>query len=520
MRSAPCRACWLALLALAACPAGPGNWSQSDPPVVTVTTPQPTTVGQNYHLTIQISGCDRLQKVDLYDNQTFLQTTAFAANPIDVDVPANRIPYRSGVAANPLFLAKAYCADGRVGTSPPAPGKFFPVEKVIQAAGGAPTVPDSFIAQGKGGSAVFIGCDVDQSGTGQLVVVDTNAVVGFQRTPAVPACTADASFTDRNLATGTRWMMVPGAGYLEFDDTLTVKTSMAANAMALGVAPDGDAIVYNGGIIGNGGGLFRIHHASGSTDFTRAAWQYAPLGAVISNIVVDHIGNVVLTTWNETAGPSLAAITIERVNYWTGTAAGIYQIRGYPVPIGGISAPQARLSSSGTVLFFPVSVAPGQSKVEACATITPNCTNVRGADGQPPGLVWESGLLTGDIAVAQPYADDSRIAAISPTHAWFLDGASGGVQTGDGQAVLPEGALQYMAYQAGLGRDFYLLSGSGVPTEVVAVESAEAGVAYRFSMNNGSLSVAVDDEGRAWLRIATKLVKPYRMVEYRQAMTN
>jgi hypothetical protein len=85
--------------------------------------------------------------------------------------------------------------------------------------------------------------------------------------------------------------------------------------------------------------------------------------------------------------------------------------------------------------------------------------------------------------------------------------------------VLTNGALITTHVQQGKAHDFFLMNGDGfnLPIEVVGFDAAERGEVLRYQLPIGSLMVAIDDDGRAWMRHGQKLVKLHPMRQYRLA---
>lgn len=513
--------------------APPGN-PLPDPPAVTVVLPNPTVVGTQIRVEITVTGCDQVQKVELFDDQLLLRTLTFSGNPLTFDVPANQIPYRNGIAANPLFKAKAICTDGRHNTSAPASGRFLPVDRVIRAVGGGQTVTDTFVATGAGSGTRFLGCSEDPAG-GQRQVVAVNAegsLINVNNSLAI-ACSDAATFSERTVF-GTRWMLEPydannptkPSGLLELNDELgpthlAAVSTFASKALAMAVAPDGDVVVAILNPISDQLlELRRIRHGAGvvGPDYSQWPIQVIPAGLIISNIVIDRSAQVAVTSWREPIGnPNVGEVVVDRFDYRNGNRLAQYVMRQIAFGLGN-SAPRpiARLNANGSVVYFPLQVTSVTSQVVACATRTPGCSNLPGSDGQPAGLLWESEVLPAPLLIAHPYASDSRLAAIGATAAWFLNAQTGAVVRSS-QPLRPAGALVFLAFQEGRAKDFYLLSGSSRPTELIALENAEGGELIRFGLANGSLSVAVGDDGHPWFRVNNDLLKPHRLVEYRRA---
>src|SRR5688500_14964368 len=98
------------------CSDGPSGPIIPDPPQVEVSLPQPSVAGLRFPVQITVSGCEFVDKVELFDDQTLLRTLTWSGNPLSVELEPNEIPYRT-VAARPLFRAKVFCTDGRYNTS-------------------------------------------------------------------------------------------------------------------------------------------------------------------------------------------------------------------------------------------------------------------------------------------------------------------------------------------------------------------------------------------------------------------
>ena len=94
-------------------------------------------------------------------------------------------------------------------------------------------------------------------------------------------------------------------------------------------------------------------------------------------------------------------------------------------------------------------------------------------------------------------------------------------------ALSPEGGLVVLQVQSGAppnAQAFYLLNGpppqEGLPApqplEIVATDDPAKGELYRYQINAGSISVAMDEPATLWMRAGGSLVRPLTLGEYRQ----
>jgi hypothetical protein len=96
-----------------------------------------------------------------------------------------------------------------------------------------------------------------------------------------------------------------------------------------------------------------------------------------------------------------------------------------------------------------------------------------------------------------------------------------------GEPLIPEGGLVVLQVQSGappFTQAFYILTGpapqANLPTpqplEIVATDDPTKGELYRYQINAGSISVAMDDSGTLWMRRGGDIVRPLTPAEYRQ----
>lgn len=490
------------------------------PPRVFLTAPESNVAGTQLPLSVNVTGCQAVSALSILDEGVLVKAVTYAASPTPVVLSSadlgNRYAAR-GISADLSLVAKATCDDGRSNTSPPVAVRFFPVELVIDP--GTQAAPDSFYAEGGiGGTPVtFVGCVGTPSGNA-LARVDTNgAVIALNASLPFP-CTIGSQITDRNLATGKRWLWERGVGAFAFDGTLSITSVLLGSVAALGVGPDGDAIINDDKA--RPGALKRIAHAAGAGG-ANVAWTFDPAGLLMGSPRVEtSTGTVALSLFIDDMGSNVGTVAVQRVNYATGAVVSKYDLK--LIAYGALNAPvipPGVFDQSGAVLYFPFQIGEQNglptSAVIACGTSSSGCSGAT--------LLWQSAPLTGLVLAALPFSAGSQIAAVASQHLWFLDAATGQVTNHSGQPVSPTGALVAQGIQPGAGSDFYLLNGpwGGFPTELVAVDSPAQGELLRYEIEGGTspssaLNLAIDDSGAAWVRIGLKLVKLLPLTQYRQ----
>ncbi|MBI3182183.1 MAG: hypothetical protein HYZ28_08565 [Myxococcales bacterium] len=513
----------LGLLAALACtPPPPPPPPPRDPPQVFLLAPEANVVGTSIKLTLNVNGCDKVASASVLDRESFIKNVDFQGNPTTVEIASNELSSQYatlGIAADLSLVAKATCDDGRTNKSQPTPAKFFPVEQVVESAAGNQMAPDVFYAEGGigGTGTTFVGCVGTQSGTALARVDTTGTVIGANTSLPFP-CSYLSQFTDKNAATGKRWMWERGKGAFAFDQNLNITSYYVGALYALGVGPDGDAIVYESKAPVSS--VMRISHAAAPPGNLRWAGGYKPSGLLMGNPVVQtQLNAVALPVWYDEIGAYNGTVRIERVDYSNGAFVGRNDLK--VIEYGFLNAPRippAVFNSDASILYFPFQT--GQAVNTATSAVIACATNADGCAGASQR--WQSPILTGLVAANIPFSNGSQVAAIAAQHLWFLNATNGQVTNFAGKAIIPDGSLVTLGAQAGLGTDFYVLNGpvGGYPVEIVAVDSPSDGELYRYQMSGGvsptnALTMAVDDWGAAWLRIGLKLVKPLPLKQYR-----
>lgn len=448
---------------------------------------------------VEVTGCDAVASLTLLDGEATVKELPGASHHMEGALSSADIDWRRGIAAHPSLSARATCTDGRSGRSDAQPVQFLPVKEVTPPEKGA-AFPEQFVADGSGSTASFVGCFL---GTRTLVRMSA-AGKTLAKINTVPfVCSAAGYVTPRNAVSGKRWLVEPGVGACAFDDTLriTANTSMSVDAMAVGL--DGDALVWDSHSPFDS--LKRISHVDGAI-----RWSGVPKGRLISNPVVDSAGMAVLPIYIDVMGQYRGYLSIERRDWATGWGwspvdqAILTYGAGDPAPI-----PPAALNNGGSRFYFASTTAPGTTAIYGCNTSLPNCQG------------WTSAPLGAQVTFLMAFGGDTRVAAVASQKTWFLDASTGAVLNPGSRPITPDGALVTLAVQQakGAGQDFYWLNGSSqanaLPGEIVAVDAPQSGELFRFQLASGSLTVAIDDAGEPWLRVADNLVRLLPLASYR-----
>jgi hypothetical protein len=327
-------------------------------------------------------------------------------------------------------------------------------------------------------------------------------------------CDDTTIITDRKPAgTGWRWVWTRDQGAVALDKDFKIVTSPALEAVRnLVVAPDGSAFVYD------------PTHFDVYTPLGTRKWYLVigdPQGNIISLILSDPFvrpdGKVLIPLYED--GLETTRIYVGIVNA-DGTGFQRFQIED-SIPLE--QRPPVAFDPTGTVMYMAKQGATS-ANVQACAIgKTELCKPSTGH------RLWISEALPGYMAALVVYDGGKRLAAIGSNRFWFLEARDG--QTTEGQVMnkdqLPltaNGALVARFAQPGPGSAFYMFT-SGVatdqkpyplPVEIVATDAAEKGELFRYQVPGGSLYGALDDTEALWLRVGTKMVKPFTPQQYRE----
>jgi hypothetical protein len=512
---------------LMACSGGSGPPPPPNPPKVFLTSATNNVVGTSFDLTVNVTGCDAVDELDIQQNGTTLKSFPYKGNNTKVTLTGGDVQPlygQLGIAADMTLKAKAVCHDGRTNTSTALGLQFFPVKSVYQAPNQPITLPDSFVAEGGVGAqpVTFIGCADTGMGLG-LVRVDTlGNVVAVSPNMPFP-CDYNASISNK-VNGGIRWLFQPTQGAVAFDSNLNVTGGITGNSyVVFATGSDGNAVVWDN-MASTDPPLVKVLYNNGVAPVMGAStfWVSMVPGIVNGTPVEDpSSGTLYVPAWQGSLNNPTGTITVQFVNYnmaggvITGHHDLLTQSYGlYDAPI----VPNVAFSPNAQTMYIPYQTSNGaQSGVMACSTTgsTTGCSPQR----------WKSPLVDGVIRYVIPYAGGSRIAAISDTSIWFLDNNNGTILNPFGVPTVAGGSLTIAAIQPGNGPDFYILNTapSSFPSEIIAFDQAENGEVWRYSLGGAAttaqsgLTMAIDDSGASWLRIGIDQVLPLPLSEYRQA---
>lgn len=518
------RSWWVLLLAAAACDTTPITPPPPNPPQVFLIAAESVVAAPSLTLTANVSGCKEVAQLQLYQDGGFLKTVPYTGSNTQVTlVPGDLTSYypELGIAIGLILTAKVVCDDGRSNTSTPVSLRYFPVASVVEP-GTGPALPDAFVVEGGIGNtpATFVGCIGTSTGYA-LARVDLGGTVIAANTALPFACSYASQISERNKSTGHRWLLEPGVGAFAFDQNLNITSIAQGKYSVLGVAPDGDALIWNNKALWTEYSLFRVK-PNGGVFPANVVWQQQVGGMLNATPVVDTQGTVYLGIWNGSLANYQGIVQVQRLR-WDNGAALSAPLDLAAMEYGDLNSPEipnGAFNASGTVFYFPFQTGgPGstraQSRVIACATNSANC-----AGGTQR---WLSPVLDGVVLFALPFSAGTQIAAVMADQTYFLNESNGQVSSAFGAPVKAVTNALTHSIQPGLGTDFYILNGpaGGYPTEVVAVDSPVQGELWRFELAGGgeapqsALYLGLDESGQAWLRVGPRQVKPLTLKQYR-----
>lgn len=522
-------------LCLASCePGQPSTPPVKQPPLVTLTVPEPNVVGAALRLQLSVTGCEAVSKLEVYDGTDLLKTVGYTGEPTPVELSAQELRYTRGVPARPSLMAKATCSDGREGSSQSQPAVFLPVafvQEPLNANG--QVVTDFFVADGRGDSVAFIGCGVDGTGRSRLYRVNARGEVLIDKAMPFP-CTPWTAITERHPTTGKRWIWTPNQGAAAFDQQLEFsgRTSDQNNGVdLLVVGPDGDAVIWDERRDATPSNMQRLGHNTPfevkwkleGTSTNAATRMY---GIVLAEPRVRNNAQMVVPMWGLVTGEPLARVLVGELDYVRGLWTNIYQIEDRPTQVNFLPmpGPAVAFDPTGNLLFVARRVG-NVHYVAACAATSSDyngrCENVNNVRNQR----WITVDLPDPILLLLPYAGGSRLAAIGQRRTWFINALDGQILNKNSRPLETSGTLVNAQAYPGRGSDFYLLTAPPAtsanrpyPVELLATDAAEQGELIRYEAGGGgSLAAALDDEGRLWMRVGRRLVRPLPLSEYRAA---
>lgn len=489
-----------------------------DLPQVSIIVDEPSSVGKSVKLFITASGCDQVQRLELLDNNELLKQVTYGASPTTVELATGDLRFARGISASLSLTARVTCADGRTNVSQAQPATFFPVDEVVEPINSTtPAVPDYFVVDGSGANASFIGCTKEGSRSFLYKVLKSNPANRQSIEMDFP-CDATTTITDRKPAgTGWRWVWTKERGAFAIDKDFKVTATSNLAVKNLATSPDGRAFIYDVAYLRtldpSGKGVGQWSLTIGDPDGLIPS-------LVLSDPYVRPDGKVVIPFYEDRATSTL--IRVGTVRYSDGGGLEMYDVDMMP----NFQYPPVAFDPTGTVMYLAT---------QAATTGTPSAT-VRACAVGKTGLcvpstgnrLWISSDLPGYMVGLVPYNNGTRVAAITTNRFWFLEARDG--QSTEGQAVnkdqLPltsNGALVARFAQPGPGSTFYMFNSKAwgenesppYPVEIVATDAAEKGELFRYQVPGGSLYGALDDSNALWLRVGTRLVKPFAPEQYR-----
>jgi hypothetical protein len=503
----------LPFLAIACNPPPPPT--TPEPPQVSVVVDQPNTVGKSLKLFITTTGCDEVQRLELLDNNELLKQVTYGATPTPVELATSDLRYTRGLAANLSLTARVTCADGRTNVSQAQSATYFPVEEVVEPINSTtPVVPDYFVVDGSGANASFIGCTKEGSRSFLYKVSKSNPANRQSIEMDFP-CDATTIITDRKPAvTGWRWLWTRGQGGFAIDSSFKITATITLAVKNLTVAPDGKAFIYDEVSL-------QLRNPEITATKPQIQWSLAvgdPKGLtslILADPYVRPDGRVVIPFYDDSI--DLTYIRVGTVRYSDGLDLKMYDVD----TVTPIQRPPVAFDPTGKVLYMATQGA-ASANVRACDFEGGLC---RPSTGK---RLWISAELPGYMAALVPYNNGTRLAAIGSNRFWFLEARDG--QSNEGQAVnkdqLPltaNGTLVARFAQPGKGSAFYMFTSAAAtddkpdpyPVEIIATDEAEKGELFRYRVPGGSLYGAIDDSEALWLRVGSRLVKPFTPPEYR-----
>ncbi|HYO58494.1 hypothetical protein [Archangium sp.] len=484
-----------------------------DLPQVSIIVDAPNSVGKSLKLTVFTSGCDQVQGLELLDSNEPLKQVTHGGPSTVVELGMNEIRYTRGLAARLSLTARVTCADGRTNVSQAQPATFFPVAEVVEPINSSSqVVPDYFVAEGSGANVTFIGCGNDSNGRSWLYEVSKSDPANPRSVRMPIPCDETTYITDRKpTGNGHRWVWTLDKGAFALGPDFTITGTTTERLDNLAVAPDGNAF------ISIHGANFKLRTPAGEEKWARRV----ELPGLVFGEPLVRAGETQVLVPLRSDGADSTHIQVGVLKYSDGTLLETYDIES----VSPIQSPPVAFDASGTVLYLSVQ-GTNAASIRACALgstkpCMPSMTT----------LLWESDPLQGYMVALVPYANGSRLAAITTNRFWFLDVKNGSSTLGecvnkDQLPLTSNGALVARFAQPGPpgSSAFYMFNSAAgttekpnpYPVEIVATDAAEKGELFRYQVPGGSLYGALDDSGELWMRVGSKLVKPLSPAQYRE----
>ncbi|WP_163864830.1 hypothetical protein [Myxococcus eversor] len=500
-----------------------------DPPQVNLTVPEGNLAGTALPLIVNVSGCEKVATLNLYDRTTFLKAFPYASGATTVELAAADIPYANplvGIAASLSLTAEVVCDDGRKNTSLPQPATFFPVARAVDDPQGLQVYSTPLAIDGTGSQMTFLSCAKTTTGGLETMYRHNSAGGGATVLQSPTVCNASTVITPRNPTSRKRWVWTPGYGAFALADDFKVssRTPIDVAVNDLSVMPNGDAIIRT-----RTGIIQRVSHAT--TDglgigVTR--WAYKrdiSVNDPIGQLLVTGTGKVLVASHIAYSG-NRADVVVEELDAETNAANGtrisevvVKEIlnanAATPLPVGSFSP-------DGSILYLGFALPENKSQVIACISNLPGCNG--GASR------WATDVLTGQVTQISTYANGNRVAAATTQRVWLLDNATGVIRNRENRSVDANGALhvKYLLPAPAPSTDLFFLNGPEaqgqtvtLPVELVGVDQTAGSVAegrelFRYQVPV-SMGAAFDDTNRLWMRTGLKLLQLQPSSQYRSA---
>ncbi|MBM7115622.1 hypothetical protein [Archangium primigenium] len=493
-----------------------------EPPQVSLQLAETNTVGTRFKFAVSTSGCDQVQRLEIFDDGRSIKAVPYTSTPTQVTLSTDELSYRKGISAPLSLSATVTCADGRTNFSQAQLATFFPVEEVVEPSSSTSQVlPPYFVAEGTGNDVTFIGCAM-QGNVGVLYRVKKSDPNNPTPLELDFPCDATTLITDRKPAlTGLRWVWTRDQGVLAIKSDFSRAYSYKGAIKNVVVGPDGSALIYDVvqmQLVSPAGTELWRSTITGDENFLPGTIAGEPMvrtgglstGTIVVPIKDDDVNatNVLVAVLEYKSGKLTATYTMDALSldapFWTA------------------------FDDTGSVLYLGTQQ--GDSAVVRACALGKSKPCVA---SEPGTRLWiTTQVLQGPPAALIPYNNNARLAVVNANQTWFLDvrnlpgnkATQGGVVNKDQASLKPNGALVARFVQPGPGNAFYQFNSAigtdatpdPYPVEIMATEEAEKGLLFRYQVQGDSLYGAVDDSGALWMRVGRKLVKPLPLARYRQ----
>jgi hypothetical protein len=422
-------------------------------------------------LTVQVTGCDAVTKVRVYERDQALLETDATGTTTTVEVLAKAIDFKSrGAAADLTLKGEGLCASGQSAKSDAVPVTFMPAAEVLP----GPWPFTNFWVDADGDS--FLSCTREVVRHGK----DRSRSAAKVTLPFDCGQDADLAFAPD----GMRYLSRPGFGFAAFTSSLEARFDVSLDGLKQLLVPAQGSIVavgYNE--------VVHSLHSYGRTS-GKEEWASTVGGPPVGALVKDRLGRIVYPLVSFPAGGSTGDLGVERYDSRTGKLTGTHAFgRIRTEVLSTTPIPPLSFDETGDTAYFADLNDPGV--VTACDAISDNVCSEVGK-----GLKWRSPPLSGGVvsAVRTP----SGLVALGPRVAYFLDPATGAPLS---KPVSPTGSLAFR----------HVLAGADSGTTLLALKSGEPGIkevvlfdapgseAARFVTGGSGYVVDLDPQGRLLL---------------------